>query len=166
MNAYRIRPLDKAVDTTAFQCGQPSLDEYIRRYASQDARRNVARVFVATPASDDSHLAGFFTLSAGSIACTELPEALAKKLPRYPVPVALIGRLAVDVGFQGKGLGSILLVDACQKVANASAVLAMAGIVVEAKDDSTASFYQHFGFQHLPGSPTRLLLPAAAFFAS
>ena len=166
MTSYSIRSFDKDVDVASFECGQPPLDEYIRRYASQDVRRNVARVFMATPIGTPQLLAGFFTLSAGSIICTELPESLAKKLPRYPVPVALIGRLAVDAEFQGKGLGSILLADACQKVANASAMLAMAGIVVDAKDAAAFSFYQHFGFQPLPGQPTRMLLPAAAFSTS
>jgi len=162
---YCIRSFDKAVDATSFCCGQPLLDEYIRRYASQDVRRNVARVFMATPEGDSRYLAGFFTLSAGSVGCSELPESLAKKLPRYPVPVALIGRLAVDAEFRGKGLGSILLADACQKVANASTMLAVAGIVVDAKDAASASFYQHFGFMPLPGQPARLLLPATAFCA-
>jgi hypothetical protein len=91
------------------------LDEYIRRYASQNVRRNVARVFVASPANDPQQLSGFFTLSAGSVVYASLPASLARKLPRYPVPVALIGRLAVDKNFQGKGLVSILLAGACQK---------------------------------------------------
>jgi hypothetical protein len=68
-------------------------------------RKMIARVFVATPEEDEQRLAGFFTLSAGSVDCRELPAELARKLPRYPVPVALIGRLAVDQRFQGKGLG-------------------------------------------------------------
>ena len=102
-------------------------------------------------------------LSAGSVSCSELPESLAKKLPRYPVPVALIGRLTVATACQGKGLGAILLADACRKVAHASAALAVAGIVVDAKDAAAASFYRHLGFLNLPGQPARLLLPATAF---
>jgi len=160
--AYRIRSLDTAVDQAAFHCGQQPLDDYIRRYASQDVRRNIARVFVATPQRDPQRLAGFYTLSAGSVGCSDLPEALARKLPRYPVPVALIGRLAVDFGFQGQGLGSILVADACQKVIQASTVLAIAGIVVDAKDTAAEAFYRHFAFVPLPGRPDRLLLPAAA----
>ena len=100
---YRIRALDSDIDTTKFHCGIPSLDEYIGRYASQDVRRNVARIFVATPENDPHWLAGFFALSAGSVSCSDLPESLAKRLPRYPVPVALIGRLAVANDFQGEG---------------------------------------------------------------
>ncbi|MDZ4254229.1 MAG: GNAT family N-acetyltransferase [Sulfuritalea sp.] len=163
MTLYAIRSFDRAIDATSFSCGQVRLDEYIRRYASQDVQRNVARVFLATPENDSRRLAGFFSLSAGSINCADLPESLAKKLPNYPVPVALIGRLAVDTNFQGKGLGSILLADACQKVAHASALLAMAGIVVDAKDDAAMKYYRHFGFQALPGQPARLFLSAKHF---
>jgi predicted N-acetyltransferase YhbS len=77
------------------------------------------------------------------------------------MPVALIGRLAVNVKFQGKGLGSILLADACQKVSRASAVLAVAGIIVYAKDDNAIAFYAHFGFVPLQGQADRKMLPAS-----
>lgn len=163
MTSYIIRAHDGKFDAKSFSCGQSALDDYIRRYASQDIKRDLARVFVASPADDLGCLAGFFTLSAGSINCSDLPEKLAHKLPRHPVPVALIGRLAVDQAFQGKGLGSILLADACQKVRRARDTLAVVGIIVDAKDDSAAAFYRHFGFIELPGKPGRLLLPAAAF---
>lgn len=120
-------------------------------------------MFVATPENDTQKLAGFFTLSAGSVSCSSLPTSFARKLPRYPVPVALIGRLAVDSESQGKGLGSMLLADACQKVTQASTVLAVVGIIVVAKDDKSISFYKHFGFIPLPGQADRLLLPASLF---
>jgi GNAT superfamily N-acetyltransferase len=162
VTAFHIGPLDAVADTATFYCGQAALDAYIRRYAPQDVRRNLARVFVATPVGDPKRLAGFFTLSAGSVGCSDLPASLARKLPRYPVPVALIGRLAVDLEFQRKGLGSILLADACRKVVQASAVLAVAGIIVDAKDASAARFYAHFGFVPMPGQSGRLLLPAQA----
>jgi GNAT superfamily N-acetyltransferase len=163
VSGYRIRPLDAAVDPGGFHCGQQPLDDYIRRYASQDVRRHVARVFVATPDNEPHRLAGYFTLSAGSVACSDLPPAVARKLPRYPVPIALIGRLAVDTSFQGRGLGSILLADTCRKVAHAGTVLAVAGIVVDAKDAAAEAFYRHFGFLPLPGHPDRLVLQAGAF---
>lgn len=163
MGEFHIRALDDALDATGFVCGNTQLDGYIRRYASQDLKRDVARVFVAFPVADPHCIAGYFTLSAASVNAATLPEALRRKLPRYPVPVALLGRLAVDVNFQGQGLGSILLTDACIKVARASEVLAVAGLVVDAKDDSAIVFYRHFGFIPLPGQPTRLLLPRKAF---
>ncbi|RFC33925.1 MAG: Acetyltransferase (GNAT) family protein [Candidatus Nitrotoga sp. LAW] len=162
---YCIRPLDAFINAADFQCGSEPLNDYIRRYASQDVRRNIARVFIATPENDPRQLSGFFTLSAGSVSCSSLPASLARKLPRYPVPVALIGRLGVDKKFQGKGLGSILLADACQKVSQASTVLAVAGIIIDAKDDDAISFYKHFGFIPLQGQAGRMLLPASVFQA-
>jgi len=160
---YLIRPLDTAIDSAAFRCGTAALDDYIRRYAAQDVKRSLARVFVATPEAAPRQLAGYFTLSAASVSATDLPEPLRRKLPRYPVPVALLGRLAVATAARGQGLGGILLADALIKVAHASRVLAMAGMVVDAKDEDAASFYRHFGFIALPGQPGRLLLSAKAF---
>jgi ribosomal protein S18 acetylase RimI-like enzyme len=165
VSLYRVRALDRAVDAAAFHCGKPPLDDYVQKYASQDVRRNVARVFVATPEEHPRRLAGYFTLSAGSVACSDLPDALARKLPRYPVPVALIGRLAVDTSVQGQGVGSILLADACRKVAEAGIILGVAGVIVDAKDTAAAAFYRHFGFAPLPGRADRLMLPAHAFAA-
>ncbi len=161
--SYAILALDETLDASAFDCGEPALDQYIRRYASQDVRRGLTRVFVAMPEQEPHRLAGFFTLSAGSISATTLPETVRRKLPSYPVPVALLGRLAVDKAFQGQGLGSILLADACLKVVQASAVLAVAGLVVDAKSETAAAFYRHFGFIALPGAPGRMLLPKKAF---
>ncbi|WP_347988688.1 GNAT family N-acetyltransferase [Methylomonas sp. AM2-LC] len=164
MNRFHIRPYTKSVIRTEFDCGQSELNSYIRHYATQDIKRNVARIFIATPEEQDTQLAGFYTLSAGSISCSELPESLTKKLPRYPVPIAILGRLAVDLKYQGQGLGSILLADACQRVAHASKTLAVAGIVVDAKE-SAADFYRHFGFMPLNGISNKLLLPITYFAA-
>jgi GNAT superfamily N-acetyltransferase len=163
MSRYTIRALDSAAATAKFDCGEPVLNDYLRRYAAQDVKRGVARVFVAAPVEELAKIAGFFTLSAASIQAETLPEAWRKKLPRYPVPVALLGRLAVDCVFQGLGLGSILLADACRKVAAASQTLAVAGIVVDAKSLQAANFYHHFGFIELPGHPQRLILPSARY---
>ena len=164
--ALLIAPLAKQSAIAQFPCGQPVLDAYLMRYASQDVRRNVARVFVATATGKGGSgsnaaapVAGFYTLSAASVQCTELPVALAKKLPRYPLPVAMLGRLAVSTDFQGQGVGSVLLVDACKKVLKAEAVLAVAGLVVDAKDEAAARFYRHFGFEPLVSSSQRLFLP-------
>ncbi len=161
--AYSIRPLDADAQTAAFDCGEKALDEYLQRYATQDIKRGVARAFVASPAGQPQAIAGFYTLSAGSIAAETLPEEWRKKLPRYPVPVALLGRLAVSRQFHGQGLGAILLADACKRVAAASQTLAMAAIIVDAKSPKAAAFYRHFGFIELPGQPGRWMLPRSHF---
>jgi GNAT superfamily N-acetyltransferase len=160
---YKIRALDAEVDSRAFRSGHPALDDYLCRYATQDIKRGLARVFVATPEADSRQLGGYFTLSAASVSASQLPEALRRRLPRYPVPVALLGRLAVAETFRGSGLGGILLADALLKVAHASRVLAMAGMIVDAKDETAAAFYRHFGFVALPGQSDRMLLSARSF---
>lgn len=96
---YSIRPLDADTRTAEFECGELALDEYLQRYARQDIKRGVARVFVASPLEQPQVVAGFYTLSAASVAAETLPEKWRKKLPRYPVPVALLGRLAVSLPF-------------------------------------------------------------------
>lgn len=160
---YSIRALDAEAQTADFDCGEKALDEYLKRYATQDIKRGVARVFVASPTEQPQAVAGFYTLSAASIAAETLPEKWRKKLPRYPVPVALLGRLAVNQQSHGQGLGSILLVDACKRVAAASETLAVAAIAVDAKSAKAAAFYQHFGFIELPGQPGRWMLPRSHF---
>lgn len=161
--AYSIRALDADAQTTDFDCGETALDEYLQRYATQDIKRGVARVFVASPAEQPQVVAGFYTLSAASIAAETLPEKWRKKLPRYPVPVALLGRLAVSQQCHGQGLGSILLVDAAKRVCVASETLAVAAIVVDAISPTAATFYQHFGFIKLPGQLGRWMLPRSHF---
>ena len=103
-DALVIEPLAKRHDRAAFSCGLPELDRYLARQAGQDVRRRIARVFVCTADEADTVL-GFYTLSALSINLASLPEQLSRKLPRLPVPCALIGRLAVDRSAHGRGLG-------------------------------------------------------------
>jgi GNAT superfamily N-acetyltransferase len=160
-----IGPLLPLTDTFGFESGEPALDVYLQRYATQDIKRGVARVFVASPVAEPTTVAGFYTLSAASISAETLPDALRKKLPRYPVPVALLGRLAVSRKAQGRGLGSILLADACKRVATASETLAVAAMVVDAKSPQAGAFYKYFGFIELPGQPGRWMLPRTLFTA-
>ena len=115
----------------------------------QKSRRKVARVFVALP-EKSREVAGFYALSAGSIERATLPPDDVRRLPRYPVPVALIGRLAVDRRWAGQGLGSALLADAFRRVVRASESLAVYAVVVDAKDEQARAFYERFGFIRLP----------------
>lgn len=160
---YSIRAFDQDAGTKEFACGEQALDDYLQRYATQDIKRGVARAFVASPADSPQIVVGYYTLSAASVQAETLPEHWRKKLPRYPVPVALLGRLAVSQQAQGHGLGAILLADACKRVVAASETLAVAAIVVDAKSPKAAAFYQHFGFVALPGQPGRWMLPRSLF---
>jgi len=154
-----ITPLGKQHERKSFDCGEPSLNQYLHRYANQDTKRRVNRVFVASPPDAPRQVIGYYSLSAGSLDTADLPETLRQRLPRYPVPVVLLGRLAVVESRQGKGLGSILLADALQRVVQASQVMAVYAVVVDALNDRAAQFYQQFGFIPFPSQPLKLFLP-------
>lgn len=155
-----IEPLGKHHDRARFSCGQAELDEWFRLRASQDEKRNVARVFVAVEA--ELGVVGFYSLSSLSLSLADLPEEMARKLPRYDaIPAALIGRLARDERVRGQGIGEILLADAIQRVLRAGLSIAVYAIVVDAKDERAADFYRAFGFRPFPLRPERLFLPAA-----
>jgi ribosomal protein S18 acetylase RimI-like enzyme len=111
---------------------------------------------------DPTRIRGYYTLSAYSVKLTDLPEDVRKRLPKYPdMPAALLGRLAVDAQFRGQGHGEHLLLDAMQKVLTASETLGTLVLVVDAKDQQAAEFYQHFDFIPFPSQPLRLFLPLA-----
>lgn len=157
--SFRIEPL-AGHDRKAFRSGSEPLDSYFRERVGQDIRRRLAACFVAV--GEDDAVAGFYTLAATSLVFGDLPEARARKLPHYPViPAVLLGRLAIDAGHQGKRLGSALVADALLRAARAE--IAAYAMVVDAKDDSAASFYRHLGFESLPDDARRLLLPLATF---
>ena len=132
----------------------PALDQYLREQAGQDARRRVAAPFIAS--TDGVKVLGFYTLSATSIQLTEVPAALAKRLPRYPrLPATLLGRLATDLSARGVGLGRFLLIDAITRAVRSE--IASFALVLDAKDETAASFYERESFIQLPGTPIRLL---------
>jgi ribosomal protein S18 acetylase RimI-like enzyme len=94
-----------------------------------------------------------------SIDISELPDHRARRLPRHPVPAALIGRLAVDRAAQRKGLGRLLLADAVQRTVGVSEQLAIHAVVVDAKNEPAREFYRAYGFRSLADQPMRLFLP-------
>jgi ribosomal protein S18 acetylase RimI-like enzyme len=160
-----IEPLGKHHDRAAFTCGQADLDDWFRRRASQDERRNVARVFVATDGA--LGLVGFYSLSSFTLAFEDLPPEIARKLPRYDsIPAALIGRLARDERARGCGLGELLLADAIRRILGAGQTLAVFDIVVDAKDARALAFYETFGFRPFPLHPNRLFLLTSSAVAA
>jgi len=139
----------------AFSCGVGELDRYLQKQASQDLKKRVAAVFVAT--EDGKTIAGYYTLSAHMLNLGDLPEEVAKKLPRYPnVPATLLGRLAVSKQFGDRGLGEFLLMDALRQALAGSQRVASAAVVVDSKNDDARRFYERYDFTPLPSQPMRL----------
>jgi len=159
-----IEPLGKQHDRGGFSCGQAALDDWFRRRAGQDERRDVARVFVAI--DRELGVVGFYSLAAYALSLADLPPDIAKKLPRYDaIPAALIGRLARDVRMRGQKMGELLLADAIRRVLAANVSLAVFAIVVDAKDQPARDFYSGFGFAPFPSRPNRLFLMTSTALA-
>lgn len=142
-----------------FSCGHERIDTYFRKSVAQDVKRRYATCFVAREITTD-RIAGFYTLSSSNVPLTDIPEALAMKLPRYPsVPAVLIGWLGRHLDYDGQGLGEALLFDAIKTVALAP--IGAHAIFADAIDERAAAFYADFGFIPLPERPRRLYLPVA-----
>ncbi len=157
-SAFRIESLTSAHDRKTFSSGVEPLDRYLREIVSQDVKRRVSNCFVAI--DDDGLVAGYYTLAATSLPLQELPAEDAKRLPRYPLlPAALIGRLAVDRGFQGRRLGSAMIIDAALRAGRADP--AIFALIVDAKDEAAAAFYDHLQFKRFASRPMNLFLPIA-----
>lgn len=153
---YSIEPLHAKHDRTGFSCGIAELDSYLQQRAMQDMERNLAAVFVLT--ADGKTVSGFYTLSAHSIQDAQLPLALAKKLPRFPLPVTLLGRMAISQTLQGQGFGEFLLLHALERAWLGSQQVASWAVVVDAKAGAR-DFYLKHDFIPLPSQPERLFLP-------
>jgi GNAT superfamily N-acetyltransferase len=158
MQGFAIQPLTAHFKRETFSCGITALDRYLKQQAGQDARKLVAAPFILVEVETNT-IAGFYTLSATSIQLSELPATLAHKLPKYPLlPATLLGRLAVDLRYRGKGLGELLLMDALHRSLRMSHEIASMAVVVEAKDKEACEFYLRYHFIPLSQSPYKLFL--------
>ena len=150
--SVRIEPLSERHDRDGFSSGVETLDRYLHQQAGQDLRRGIASIFVAVEAERPESILGYFTLSATAIAPIDLPPKLARRLPRQPVPAALIGRLAVDRDVARRGLGSILVIHAIKNAMAAAENVAIWALAVDPIDETARQFYSALGFRTLEGS--------------
>jgi GNAT superfamily N-acetyltransferase len=160
MGDWRIEPLERLHFREAFSCGKPPLDDFIRRLVSQYEKRNLGRTYVALETGAQK-VCGYYTLAASAVAFQNLPEAFARKLPKHPVPVILLARLAVDQAAQGQGLGEILLFDALRRCLGLTDALGIHAVEVDAIDQQARAFYAKYGFVPLVDSELHLFLPVS-----
>lgn len=137
-------------DPSAFDCGHKALNTFIRLHALPGQRANSSQTYVAAVGPT---IVGYHTLVVGDVAYEDAPERLAKGLPRHPVPILLLARLAVDRTWQGKGLGAALVADAMRRTLQVADVAGVRALLVHAKDEAAKSFYTHLGFEQFPGEP-------------
>lgn len=145
----------KKHDRKSFDCGVEALNLYLQRVANQDQKRSLTKVYVL---ADETRIIVYYTISAHSVVRDNLPDTI--KLASYKdIPFLLLGRLAVDKGFQGQGYGDALIFHAFKTTLSAAEKIGILGLIVDAKNEKATSYYEGFGFKHLMGSESRLVLP-------
>ncbi len=142
----------------AFDCGVTALNEYLQHIANQDQKRGLTRVYVL---AEQQQIIGYYSICAHSVPTDQLPTH--RKPGTYQeAPFLLLGRLAVDKRYQGQGYGDALIFHAFSITKDAAEKIGTLGIIVDAKDETAACFYEKFGFKALSTSKNRLILPFSA----
>ena len=159
--AWNEAPIGKRHDRAAFDCGDSDLDLYLRRYARQNHESGGAKCFVAARAAAPARILGFYTLSPASIDYARTPALAKKGLARYDVPVFRLGRLAVDRAAQGRGLGGALLLRAAERCIRVAQDVGGVALLIDAKNDRAAHWYESHGALALDDAPLSLVLPLA-----
>jgi predicted N-acetyltransferase YhbS len=157
----KTKSLQKSHDRENFECGYESLNNYLKKQASQDIRKKLTACFVLIKRKNKiSKVIGYFTLSSFGISSTLIPDKFRKKFPPSykTIPVTLLGRLAVDVSYSGQGLGKLLLFEALYRSYLATSQIASFGVVVDPIDEKAESFYKKYDFILIPDSG-KMLLP-------
>ncbi len=153
-----IRPFDRSLSRSEFDCGEESLNRWLRESANQYEKRKLCRVYLAVQ-TGDVRILGYYTLSSYSVMPATLPVREGGKLPRLPVPAALLGQLAVDTSVQGQHVGEHLLMDALYRVARTAESIGIRLIVVHAIGDTARRFYERYGFISFEDEQYHLFLP-------
>ena len=142
-------------ELTAFDCGKEELNRFLQRFALANQRANSTQTYVACR---DKAVVGYYSLTVGAVAHAEAAERVRKAMPRYPISVMILARLAVDERLAGQGLGKALLKDALLRTAQAADIAGIRALLVHAKDDEAKAFYEHFDFEPSPTDPYHLFL--------
>lgn len=146
-------------DSRAFNCGTPILNEYLARFATQHRRRGLTQIYVLVDSDAPSRVLGYYTLSAAQIDTQHISEDHRQRLPEFPLPCFRMGRLAVDQEQKGRGFGKHLVGLAVERCLRAREEVAAYALIVDAKDENAALFYQHYGFIACIDSLRTLYLP-------
>ncbi len=145
----------KKHDRNQFDCGVDVLNTYLIKFANQDQKRSLTKIYVL---AEETKIIGYYSISAHSILRNNLPDD--HNLGGYnELPFLLLGRLAVDKNYHGQGFGDTLILHSFKTTLYAAETIGIMGIVVDAKDKKSASFYENFGFMRLSGNFNRLVLP-------
>jgi len=166
MPPWHEEPISKKHDREGFDCGEDSLNEFLRRHARRSHELGGAKTFLAIDNADNETILGFYSLSTASVAYARTPEIVRRGLARHDVPGFRLARLAVDLKLQGQGLGGQLLLAAARRCLLASAEVGGVVLVIDAKNERVAAWYASYGAVPLLDAPLSLLLPLATIEAA
>lgn len=155
---FRLAPLERRHRRKAFDCGESTVNDWLRAHALQNLEKHLSSTKVLL--APDASLAGFYTLATGQVEFGELPIELIRRLPRRTHPVAVLAWLGVDRSFQGQRLGDRLLAQALRDCHAAGRTFAIIAVVLDCHNDRAKAFYRKWDFAELPGHPYRLYLSA------
>lgn len=162
-----VERLGAAVSRKGFDCGVEALNSFLQTQARKEMERRSAVTYVLVDTARPAEIVGYYSLSAATVLLEDVPEEMAKKLGRQPsVPATLMGRLAVSRRHQRKGLGGRLLWDALNRSEQASRGIGSVAVIVDAKDENAANFYEHYGFRRFRDPPLRLYIMMATIAAA
>jgi GNAT superfamily N-acetyltransferase len=153
--SLHIEKLNRTHAVEHFSCGQPELDRFLIRHALRAQQSNSSQTYVATCSNE---IVGFYTIVAGEVHHANAPERVVKGMPRHPIPLLVLARLAVDTKAQGRSIGSGLLLDALGRTLQVADIIGVRALAVHAKDERAVAFYQHFGFAPSPSDPRHLFM--------
>jgi GNAT superfamily N-acetyltransferase len=159
--AWDEAPISKQHDRGAFDCGDPDLNLYLQKFARQNHESGGAKCFIAAPSDEPARILGFYTLSPASIEYSRTPALAKKGLARYDVPVFRLGRLAIDKRAQGRGLGGALLLRAADRCLRVAQDVGGVALIIDAKADRAARWYENYGALRMGDAPLSLVLPLA-----
>ena len=148
-------PLDANHLLEGFDCGRPALNDWLLRYARQAQGSGSARTFVVC---DGNRVAGYFSLTVGQIDTLEAPERVRRGMGQYPIPVVILARLAVDMAYQGRGLGWGMLQDAIHRTITIAEQAGIRALLTHPIDAEAEAFYRRFGFESTPVRERQLIL--------
>lgn len=160
-----IEALRKGHDRSGFSCGKPELDDFLKRLARQHQDRGFSKTYVAVELGA-TQILGYVTVSAGSVLIEEADEEVFSRLPRHPMPVLHVGRLATDLRFAGRGIGSLLLAHAADVALAASESLGVYAMELDAMDEEAFAYYLRRGFLPIKSGGMRLYAPLSTIIAA
>ena len=155
MKNFRIEKLARIHEVENFDCGQAELNKFLYINAFNNQLAGSSQTYLAL---SDSKVIGFYSLVVGQVLYSDAPERLKKGLPRHPIPIMLLARMAVDKNWQGQGIGAGLLKDAMLRTLQASDIAGIRAFIVHAKNQNAKAFYEHFNFQPSPTDPYHLFI--------